>query len=290
MINEHDVYYSLQKDLMQLIDLNKEDLDERKDSLEKVNDRDKYSEFDRIVARTMYKEKIKAINMEVDLVDLLHKFYHFTEEGIYNVSDEIIKLLEELTLYIDVEDLVFDINSDVRKNNYFDKIQKLRKQKEVILKLISGNSITKKPFKILDDNNQVRDTTTFEKGITKFAELKEQGLDSDEGIIEVEKKERPLKATEEEKQILSQSEREILESIVSKNEALKVIEICEELEKVIRIEEINKGIKFIKFKEGIQKTISKKHKDISKADRIIRKHELDRLITPIEEESESKTM
>lgn len=196
-------------------------------------------------------------------------------------------------------ELMFAINSDIRRVNYHEKAHQINELMERVEKistkitLSNGKTLSTRLVLVKDQSNSRSETTSFIVAAKKLAKEKKESLDMNYGVIELQQNDYVDHSTSNILIEMSNSDflettsanrrfkeniSEITKQLEIRESAEKAIKACERFREILQTESKEKGIDFSKMEQTLNSIITTKQQELAAANRFLRSYDIDKYI------------
>ena len=244
----------------------------------------------------------KVSNQEADIEKEIGKIFDVSLDDYYSPSDSIKTTLQVLINNLPREEylqVMTAINGDIKNANYFEKSREISASVKEIERLANkiaandGKKLTGRDTFVSQQYGTNRTKMTFKGAVDGMADAQKKSLDFDRGIIEMEQNVVEDHITSQRLIDMAQSDYleangenrrfqknvgEIVKQVEIRENATKVIKLCEELLRDVQVEEREKGVSLAKVKESVTKILAAKRQELATANRFLSQYNIDNFI------------
>ena len=258
-------------------------------------------EYDRSNIKTGFMRD-KVSNQEADIEKEIGKIFDVSLDRYYSPSDSIKTTLQVLINNLPRNEylqVMVAINGDIKNANYFEKSREISASVKEIEKLADkiaapdGKKLTGRDTFVSQQYGTDRTKMTFKGAVDGMADAQKKSLDFDRGVIEMEQNvvedhitsqrlidmaQSDYLETNVENRRFQKNAVEIAKQVEIRENATKVIKLCEELLRDIQVEERETGVSLAKTKDSISTILATKRQELAAANRFLRQYNIDNFI------------
>lgn len=276
-----------------------------KKSLEEFLDAEKEKERDKpkgTFFKSSAQKNIEMLDMLESSIDAIYAVTDSVLADRYSPSVEIVEALQMVANQTTVEEfskLSLAINTDIMTHNSLDESRQINELVPRIKKiaekatLSNGKPIANSDVKVSDRFKSKSNTENFKSVITQFAEMAEKSLDKEYGHIDIRQQELPK--SYDAQRLISLANSDSLESSMEnmrfknnvqkiakqleiRDNATKVIESCERLQRELMNEAKDNNMDFSKINNAINTLLQQKRKELTEANSFLRNYNIDKYL------------
>ena len=258
-------------------------------------------EYDRSNIKTGFMRD-KVSNQEADIEKEIGKIFDVSLDRYYSPSDSIKTTLQVLINNLPRNEylqVMVAINGDIKNANYFEKSREISASVKEIEKLADkiaapdGKKLTGRDTFVSQQYGTDKTKMTFKGAVDGMADAQKKSLDFDRGVIEMEQNvvedhitsqrlidmaQSDYLETNVENRRFQKNAVEIAKQVEIRENATKVIKLCEELLRDIQVEERETGVSLAKTKDSISTILATKRQELAAANRFLRQYNIDNFI------------
>ena len=261
--------------------------------IEKIIEKERKNKNDALFNKGKYD---KNIDNENQIMQSIENLNHTTVGDRYKPSSSVKDAMQALIDVVSNKeyiDLINNINMDIRRHNYTDKVVQINKLSSKIEELTKKAGISSHTVTVMDDAKLKSQNMTINLAVNKLAEAKRESIDKDYGTLNLEPQNLPdnydairlinlansdsLEATMENMRFKNNAQK-IAQQLEIRDSALKIIERCERLRRELEIDAKENEMDFSKINQTLNTLVQEKKKALAQANSFLKSQNIDKYL------------